>query len=146
MPSVSLERAVTPVLLSRQRRFPRRRTSVGAARDFAASTVTEWGLGDLRDDLRLCVSELATNALLHGVPPGREFCVRLDMDGSSLRLEVRDSGEGCPEIRAPGADEDSGRGLRLVSALADDCGVIEHVVGKSVWLHFNLKPELEGAG
>ncbi|WP_307866071.1 ATP-binding protein [Streptomyces smyrnaeus] len=86
------------------------------------------------------------NALLHGVPLGREFCVRLDMDGSLVRLEVRDSGEGRPEVRTSGADEETGRGLLLVEALADDCGVTEHVVGKSVWLHFKLKPELEGAG
>ncbi|MET9862805.1 ATP-binding protein [Streptomyces smyrnaeus] len=134
------------MFLSRQRRFPRRRTSVGAAREFTTSTLASWGLNDLQDDIRLCVSELATNALLHGVPPGREFCVRLDMDDSSVRLEVRDSGEGCPEARSPDAEEETGRGLCLVSALADDCGVTDHVVGKSVWLHFKLKPELEGAG
>nr|WP_180218270.1 ATP-binding protein [Streptomyces albus] len=132
--------------MSRQRSFPRRRVSVGAARDFATKTLAEWGLDELQEDLRLCVSELATNALLHGVPPGREFCVRLAMDGASVRLEVRDSGEGCPKVRSSGADEVTGRGLRLVRALADDWGVTEHVVGKTVWLRFTLKPELEGTG
>ncbi|MFI8852156.1 ATP-binding protein [Streptomyces sp. 891-h] len=132
--------------LSQQQRFPRRRASVGAARDFTTRTLTDWGLDDLQDELRLCVSELATNALIHGAPPGREFSVRLDVDGSLVRLEVRDSGEGLPVVRDPDADEETGRGLRLAMTLADECGVIEHVVGKSVWLNFKLRRELEGTG
>ncbi|MYZ07174.1 hypothetical protein GT028_07275 [Streptomyces sp. SID2999] len=63
--------------LLRQRRFPRARRSVGAAREFAVETLLEWGCHDRQDDIRLCVSELATNAVLHGVPPGREFLLAL---------------------------------------------------------------------
>jgi anti-sigma regulatory factor (Ser/Thr protein kinase) len=33
----------------------------------------EWGITDRHDDIRPCVSELATNAVLHGVPPGRQY-------------------------------------------------------------------------
>lgn len=56
--------------LSQQRHFPRRRTSVGASRDFVTGVLIEWELHPLIEDIKLCVSELATNALLHGVPPG----------------------------------------------------------------------------
>ncbi|MEV7494570.1 hypothetical protein AB0O08_27840 [Streptomyces anulatus] len=54
---------------SQLRRFPRRRTSVGTSRAFVAQILREWQLTDLIDDIELCASELATNALLHGVPP-----------------------------------------------------------------------------
>ncbi|MFE4172349.1 ATP-binding protein [Streptomyces sp. NPDC056909] len=58
--------------------------------------------------------------------------------GLLLRLEVRDSGGGRPEVRSPDADQCSGRGLRLAWELADDFGVTEHAVGKTVWLAFKI--------
>ncbi|QDQ11885.1 ATP-binding protein [Streptomyces spectabilis] len=122
--------------LSRQQRFPRSSASVGGARAFVVRALMEWGLSERGDDIRLCVSELATNALLHGVPPGREFAVRLTLDGGSLRIEVRDSGGGSPEARQPDPCAPTGRGLYLVRALADDFGVTEHRVGKTVWVAF----------
>lgn len=122
--------------LSQQRRFPRRRTSVGASREFVTGVLNEWDLCPLVEDIELCVSELATNALLHGAPPGREFSVALHRADDLVRLEVRDSGPGQPMVQHPDDDACSGRGLRLVSALADDFGVDDHVVGKTVWLVF----------
>ncbi|ALO93837.1 ATP-binding protein [Streptomyces olivaceoviridis] len=122
--------------LLRQRRFPRSRRSVAAARVFAVETLTEWGYLDRHDDVRLCVSELATNAVLHGVPPGREFCVAVVGDGSSIRLEVRDSGGGQPKPVPAEVAECRGRGLHLVTALADDFGVTVHNPGKTVWTVF----------
>ncbi|MFD4942067.1 ATP-binding protein [Streptomyces sp. NPDC058409] len=123
--------------LSQQRRFPRRRTSVGASRDFVTGVLVEWELHPLVEDIKLCVSELATNALLHGAPPGREFCVGLHRGEELVRLEVRDSGPGQPAVQRPD-DACSGRGLHLVSELADDFGVDDHVVGKTVWLVFKI--------
>ncbi|MGW2088433.1 ATP-binding protein [Streptomyces sp. NPDC001880] len=122
--------------LSEQRRFPRRRTSVGASRDFVTGVLVEWELQPLIEDIKLCVSELATNALLHGVPPGREFCVGLHQGEELVRLEVRDSGPGQPVVRRPDHGACSGRGLQLVNELADGFGVDDHVVGKTVWLVF----------
>ncbi|WLW54955.1 ATP-binding protein [Streptomyces sp. SX92] len=119
--------------LSRQYRFPRARSSVGAARTFVLETLTEWGYRERHDDVRLCVSELATNALLHGVPPGREFCVALVADGPLIRVAVRDSGGGSPQVAQESAEMCGGRGLRLVMALADDFGVTSHNPGKTVW-------------
>ncbi|MFH9395821.1 ATP-binding protein [Streptomyces sp. NPDC017413] len=121
---------------SQLRRFPRRRTSVGASRDFVVHVLREWQLTDLIDDIELCASELTTNALLHGVPPGREFTVRLDLTDDLVRLEVRDSGGGRPEIQHQDETHCSGRGLFLVGELAADFGVDHHVVGKTVWAAF----------
>lgn len=107
-----------------------------AARAFADETLTEWGCVDRRDDIRLCVSELATNALLHGVPPGREFSLRLIADGLIIRVEVRDSGDGTPQVGRGEVEDPGGRGLRLVMALADDFGITPCPPGKTVWTVF----------
>ncbi|MCX5399139.1 ATP-binding protein [Streptomyces sp. NBC_00102] len=123
-------------LALQERRFPRCRTSVRASRDFVAGVLTEWGITSLIEDAELCVSELATNAVLHGTPPGREFAVRIHTLQECVRLEVRDSGPGCPVVREAGLEATSGRGLFLVSALADVHGVTLHKVGKTVWLEF----------
>src|SRR3954454_19491997 len=95
--------------------YPRSRQSVPAARRFAQQALTEWGIaGHRADDVLLCVSELATNALLHGVPQGRGFQVVLRFDAQApLRVEVHDSGGGLPRIPEPGGVDESGRGLLL---------------------------------
>lgn len=107
---------------------------------FVIETLREWGYDDRHDDIRLCVSELATNAVLHGVPPGREFALVLTGDGASVRVDVRDSGDGVPKVREGGLEECGGRGLRLVQALADDFGVTTHKPGKAVWVVFKTVP------
>ncbi len=101
--------------------------------------LTEWGVTDRQDDIRICASELATNAVLHSGPVGSEFRVRLSVEGLLVRLEVRDSGGGCPEARSPDTGQCSGRGLWLAQELADDFGVAEHAVGKTVWLAFKTE-------
>lgn len=118
--------------------FPRHRRSVPAARQLTAWALPFWGLADWprADDVSLCVSELATNALLHGVPPGRGFLLRVRRDGDVLRVEVHDSGDGTPRI-ADDADE-GGRGLLLVAALSDKWGVDVRDPGKIVWCEFAL--------
>ncbi|MET9593686.1 ATP-binding protein [Streptomyces sp. NPDC006516] len=122
--------------LSQQRRFARRKTSVRASRDFVTDVLTEWRLTPLIEDMRLCVSELATNALLHGAPPGREFAVQLSTTDDLVRLEVRDSGDGTPVCRQPDSASCSGRGLHIAHQLAAELGVRHHTVGKTVWAVF----------
>ncbi|AQW51647.1 regulatory protein [Streptomyces hygroscopicus] len=80
-----------------------------------------------------CVALTATNALLHGVPPGRLFRVRIEAAEEEVRIEVRDSGPGRPTAQSPHTDSENGRGLLLVGELADAWGDIEHTVGKTVW-------------
>ncbi|QKW11040.1 ATP-binding protein [Streptomyces sp. NA04227] len=131
------ERTEHPECVASCQQFSRReRRSVAAARKFARRALTEWGLERLLDDVVLCVSELSTNALVHGVPPDRGFLLRLYLyDGGTLRVEVHDSGDGHPHIPAEtaGSDEEKGRGLFLVRELADAWGVGERNPGKVVW-------------
>ncbi|SFE74185.1 Anti-sigma regulatory factor (Ser/Thr protein kinase) [Actinacidiphila alni] len=125
----------------RERFYRRERRSVPAAREFAREALTEWGYGSREDEVLLCVSELATNALLHGVPPGRGFLLLLRRDlGGALRVEVHDSGGGRPHMaEGPerGRDQaECGRGLVLVDALADKWDVADRDPGKIVWCEF----------
>ncbi|MCX5169721.1 ATP-binding protein [Streptomyces antibioticus] len=120
-----------------QRFFDARPESAGEARAFAAEALAGWGLSDRVEDIRLCVSELATNALVHGTAPGHGFLVRLDVDGEAVRLEVHDSRHRHPEARRAADTDVSGRGLTLVAALADDWGVQDRTpIGKVVWSLF----------
>ncbi|MER7371921.1 ATP-binding protein [Streptomyces lanatus] len=128
--------ATNELPLQRDQFYARHRRSIPAARNLTAWALTYWGLPDWprTDDLLLCVSELATNALLHGVPPGRGFLLRVRYDGDVIRVEVHDSGAGVP--RTPDEPDEGGRGLLLVGALADKWGVGERSPGKVVWAEF----------
>ncbi|MER7854141.1 ATP-binding protein [Streptomyces bacillaris] len=122
--------------------YCRDRSSVPVVRKFTRKALIEWGCEERAYDMLLCVTELATNALRHGVPPGRGFRVRISLERreASLRIELHDSGDG--EVRMadelPGVEEEGGRGLLLVSALADKWGVAERNPGKIVWCEFTL--------
>ncbi|MFF0017298.1 ATP-binding protein [Streptomyces sp. NPDC005374] len=125
------------LLHARTALYPRDRRSVAVARDLTRITLADWGLTQRSDDVLLCVSELATNALLHGVPPSRCFQLALTLatDGV-LRVEVHDSGPGEIHPAHPSVGAERGRGLLLVAALADDWGVRERDPGKVVWCEF----------
>lgn len=111
--------------------------SVGRARDFTAAALCSWGLQGRTEDIRLCVSELASNALAHGTVPGHGFLVRIQVGGGSVQLEVHDSRSRRPEVRDPTDEDTSGRGLLLVEALSDDWGVEDRrPFGKVVWSRF----------
>jgi anti-sigma regulatory factor (Ser/Thr protein kinase) len=69
------------------------------------------------------VAELAANAALHGHVRGRDFRLTFTFDEATgvVRIEVTDTrGEKLPAIPPePQPDDESGRGLLLVAALAD---------------------------
>ncbi|MGV9563546.1 ATP-binding protein [Streptomyces sp. NPDC003480] len=112
------------------------------ARLFVSHCLDSWGHpydSDVNETLTLITAELCANAVRHGRVPGRDFHVRLatEADGERLRLEVSDTrAERRPAVIAPtDPDIESGRGLLLVTALADDWGVTDrrHGPGKTVW-------------
>lgn len=110
--------------------------SVGAARRFVLRTLSDWRLDELADDAQLLVSELVTNAIVHG----EGSChLRLALRGDTLRLEVVDGGAGSPEPRRDTWRAEHGRGLHLVNAIATAWGM-EPVVddGKRVWADLTL--------
>jgi serine/threonine-protein kinase RsbW len=110
--------AAPPVRVS-CRDFPARPEQVGRARRFLAAALDGCPAAD---DALLCLSELASNSVLHSASrrPGGAFRVRVEIrQGDYVRIEVSD--EGGPWDERPGAD---GRvhGLGIVRALAAASG------------------------
>ncbi len=74
--------------------------------------------------------------MLHGLVPGRDFGLALwrEDDRGLIRIEVSDTHPARPVRLTPAPDEDRGRGLVLVGALAVRWGVRARVgPGKTVW-------------
>ncbi|WP_432058358.1 ATP-binding protein [Streptomyces sp. bgisy022] len=120
-------------------RFSATRRGARLARLQAAHQLTEWGHPhgtEAHDTVVLVVAEFASNAVLHGRVPGRDFVLFLahDQGCGVFRIEVSDTHPAQPTQRAHGADESGGRGLLLVEALAADWGVRNRVgPGRTVW-------------
>ncbi|MCN9242229.1 MEKHLA domain-containing protein [Streptomyces sp. RY43-2] len=114
--------------------LPAAAESVPAGRAFLDRTLDAWECAAVKDDTRLLLSEILTNAVRHAQGPiGLHVC-RTDTD---LTVEVSDHSPHLPEPRLAAEDEESGRGLLLVRALADDWGVRPTDDGKTTW--FSLK-------
>ncbi|MGW2746801.1 ATP-binding protein [Streptomyces sp. NPDC001450] len=111
------------------------------ARRLAAQQMDAWGWpygGTANDTVELIVAELTANAVTHGRVPGRDAELRLRRrDGEGVvRIEVSDTrGERVPVVRDAGSEEDGGRGLVLVAALAKEWGTAPRPgsPGKTVW-------------
>lgn len=117
------------------------RTSVRrrfAAHDAAPSAAREFVVGELSysDDPALCgaaalvVSELATNAVVHGKSA---FTVSVSALAHTVRISVRDGDTAAPVPRDGPLVDPRGRGLRIVDALSRDWGTTACYDGKVVW-------------
>ncbi|MFC7306411.1 ATP-binding protein [Streptomyces monticola] len=122
--------------------LPRTPRSASRARALLREQLTEWKVdGEVADTAQLLLSELVTNSIRHGrVPPGREIGVRLARYEGRVRVEVADASNALPEPRQAGLDEEDGRGLALVIALADRWGCCprRHGIGKATWAELVL--------
>jgi anti-sigma regulatory factor (Ser/Thr protein kinase) len=106
-----------------------------------AERLDAWGhphASAANETLTLITAELTANAVRHGHVSGRDFEVRLTADDVTLRVEVSDTRAErvpLPALREPPGDEESGRGLMLVAALADRWGAAPRAKGpgKTVW-------------
>lgn len=123
-------------------RLPSLCASVADARERVRARLREWGMDpDLRDDAGLVVTELFTNAVRH-TDSEKITCVLQD-SGPAVRLEVTDQGRGSgdPVPYSAEADEESGRGLLLVSMLALSWGSepAEDGTGRVVWAELAVR-------
>lgn len=97
-------------------------------------------VGRLVDTAELLVTELVTNALLHGEPP---IVVGVSRPVGTIRVEVTDRGTRVPVVRNYGGESLTGRGLHLVETLAAAWGVDPRLEGKTVWFELAEVGEAE---
>ena len=110
-------------------------TSAARARVLATRALAEWHLEPLAGAAELIVSELVTNAIQHA---GGTVLLRLIRDGGTVTCEVGDSSRVLPLARHAADDDESGRGLQVVSQLSHRWGVRRTRAGKLVWCELRL--------
>ena len=87
-------------------------------------------------DLAVAVSEVVTNAIVHG-DPGGIIEVRASRAGDALRIEVTDGGAGlAPTPRSTTSAPGGGFGLFLVEQLSRRWGLVRHSATTRVWFEF----------
>ncbi|MGW2748124.1 ATP-binding protein [Streptomyces sp. NPDC001450] len=94
---------------------------VGRLRRIGTAKLRHWGLVSLIEPAQLLISELVTNALRYGSGPDMAF--RFILATEVLVIEVDDGSPHTPRLRQPAPDDESGRGMVLVSAIATEWGV-----------------------
>lgn len=119
--------------------LPAHPSAVRTARHRLRSVLRAWGVSADMDTAILLTSELVTNAIVHGRPPGSaagsQVCLRVRQTRRELQVEVHDNGTGptAPALTEHGALAESGRGLELVEMLADEWGVRQDADGRYVY-------------
>jgi serine phosphatase RsbU (regulator of sigma subunit)/anti-sigma regulatory factor (Ser/Thr protein kinase) len=109
--------------------------AVAPARHLAARQLATWGVdNDAAEVTELVVSELVTNAIRYGTPPIR---LRLIHD-RALTCEVTDASSTSPHLRHAATNDEGGRGLFLISQLADAWGTRYTPHGKTIWTEQRL--------
>jgi anti-sigma regulatory factor (Ser/Thr protein kinase) len=119
-------------------------TSPAFARRALSAWLEDEHLSHVEADAMLAVSELVTNAVVHGGEPISLTCRH---SSGTLRIEVFDS-DPLMSLRDPNADDQTGgRGLPILAALSDrwGCGAVPG--GKVVWAEtFTARPEDQVTG
>ncbi|MFE3770901.1 ATP-binding protein [Streptomyces sp. NPDC059122] len=113
--------------------------SVRVARMSVRTTLTCWGLAGLTEDAELIVSELLSNAVQHATPvlfpgddPGRcRLTIERPAPGT-VRIWAADSSCRRLERRSASPQDEHGRGLAVLDALATAWDVVPTATGKVV--------------
>lgn len=127
------------------RTFPGSPVAITEARRFVTALLSAW---PVTEDAELIVSELATNAIRHSASGqfGGCFTVAVHANHSRIWLGILDQGgQRAPHPLPPQSDEEGGRGLALVAALAASWGVTGDEQGRIVWATLNPAPEKTAA-
>jgi anti-sigma regulatory factor (Ser/Thr protein kinase) len=107
-----------------------------AARRLVAQRCAEHSLsGEPVEVAALLTSELVTNAVIHGRSP---VSLAVAVDPRVLRVEVGDDNSRLPQPQARDDDALDGRGLQILTTLADRWGVERRSLGKAVWFELDL--------
>jgi DNA-binding NarL/FixJ family response regulator len=104
--------------------------SAGSARRFVEAALADWEAPAPADVVKLLVSELVTNAVLHAKS---EAEVVVQLRPRCIRVEVLDRSHQLPVIKDVEPEATSGRGMALVSSYASAWGTRRLPHGKAVW-------------
>jgi anti-sigma regulatory factor (Ser/Thr protein kinase) len=103
--------------------LPRSHTAGGVARRALRDRFAETLGAERTGELSLVVTELLTNAVIHG---RGAIILKLRADGDRVYGEVIDEGGGFEQqMRESGPDDVNGRGLSIVEALSSRWGIHE---------------------
>lgn len=125
-------------------RLPAKPESAAMARQHVVDALRAWAMADLAADAALCVTELATNAILHS---RSSFTVAVRRTPIGVRVDVQDDQPErlpvvVPDSLGPLETGITGRGLILVAAIARRWGYFTTDVAKTVWFELSLdEPE-----
>ncbi|MFF7408728.1 SpoIIE family protein phosphatase [Streptomyces lydicus] len=108
--------------------------AVADARAKISQQLTRWDLDESAFTTELILSELITNAIRYATGPIR---VRLLYD-TTLICEVSDTSSTSPHLRYAADEDEGGRGLFLVSQLAQRWGTRYTPEGKIIWAEQGL--------
>ena len=94
-------------------------TSAREARDFVCTHLTRHDLLYLVDDIRLVVSELVTNAVVHAQPP---VILYIHEQRGNLLVTVSDKSPELPVVPPHRLTDSGGRGLAIVGQVSREWG------------------------
>ncbi|MEK2487949.1 SpoIIE family protein phosphatase [Kitasatospora purpeofusca] len=107
---------------------------VGRARALVREQLAAWHLESIGDTVVLLVSELVTNAVRVARDRVQLQLIRVD----KLLVEVSDDNHNLPSLEPAEQLGETGRGLTLVTKLAERWGTARKAVGKVVWFELPL--------
>ena len=115
-------------------------TAPRAARRFVTKVLEDWGVdAQAVEQFQLLVSELVSNAVLHGGGPiSMAVHDRQPLD-ETIRIEVTNTGDGRPTMRRSQREDLSGRGLQLVDELASGWGTESQDGRTTVWFDIEAR-------
>ncbi|HEV3380271.1 MAG TPA: ATP-binding protein [Trebonia sp.] len=125
-------------------RIPAVPIAAALARDEIREAIDAWAIKIDKDDAVLLTSELVTNVIKH-VGAG-DIVLTIGCCECEFRVDVQDSSNSFPRPVPVAVDSETGRGLVLVNAIADEWGYYRTPVGTGVFFVLNFLPELPTVG
>jgi anti-sigma regulatory factor (Ser/Thr protein kinase) len=129
---------------------------VAAARDEVAAAISAWCVRVDPDVAVLLTSELVTNAVTHATgnrngkaaergKTGQSVLLVIAADDAGLRVDVHDGSADLPIVSGyvAEADEETGRGLLLVTSLSAEWGFYRTAGGKAVYFTLEVPPDVD---
>jgi anti-sigma regulatory factor (Ser/Thr protein kinase) len=126
-----------PELTGRARRLPAQPVATQLGRRFAVAALPEDADTEVAESVELITDELVANALRHAHD---DVVVSVVDESTGTRIAVSDDDDRMPGRVTPKPDSESGRGLIVIEALADEVGTTERELGgKWVWARLHWR-------